>query len=272
MQNYQRAAGFVPKLTTTVVTYLNAQPHEKILDIGCGDGELTLAIAKVLSNGHILGLDASTSMIQTAKEVAKTSGISNCTFAVEDCATFSSPDAPKILNGSWDKVFSNAAFHWILRRPESRLEALRAAFTALRPGGTFVFECGGIGNVAEVQAALIAALIANDVPVKQARDLIPWYFASDDWMRDTLETLGFHVDKMELEYRPTKLTPKDESGSGGLEGWVRLFGASIIDGLERSDDIIKYFCQLLETVIAREDGSQWLGYVRLRGVATKPSH
>jgi SAM-dependent methyltransferase len=210
-------------------------------------------------------------MIQAAKDLASTSGISNCTFAVENCATFSSPEASKVLNGTWDKVFSNAAYHWILHRPESRLDALRAAYTALRPGGTFVFECGGFGNAVEVVTALIASLTEYGVPLEKARELIPWYFASDIWMRDTLEGIGFRVDKMEIEYRPTKLTPKDDSGRGGLEGWIRLFGASIVDGLERSDDIIKHVCELLETATTREDGSQWLGYVRLRGVATKPN-
>jgi SAM-dependent methyltransferase len=272
LQHYEKAAGFVPKLTTKVVSYLNPQPGEKILDIGCGDGILTVEIAKATNDSLVVGLDASASMIQTANELAKSSKLQNCSFAVEDCATFASPDASKILNGSWDKVFSNAAYHWILRRPESRVEALRAAYRALKPGGTFVFECGGYGNVAEMQTAIIAAMVANGVPLIQARERLPWFFASEDWMRQTLEGLGFCVEKLELEYRPTKLTETVGTGQGGLEGWVRLFGASILDGLEKSEEIVRHICDYVDTAITREDGTQWIGYVRLRGVAAKPDH
>jgi SAM-dependent methyltransferase len=251
------------------LSYLSPQPGEKILDIGCGDGILTIDIAKATQDSLILGLDASASMIQSAKELANASNLQNCSFKVEDCVTFSSPDSGKILNGSWDKVFSNAAYHWILRRPESRVEALRAAYTALKPGGVFVFECGGYGNVAEMVTAIIAAMVANGIPLVEAREKIPWYFASEDWMNQTLVGLGFRVEKLELEYRPTKMTEKDSAG-GGLEGWVRLFGASILDGLEKSEEIVRDICDYLETVITKEDGTQWIGYVRLRGVASKP--
>lgn len=201
--------------------------------------------------------------------MATKSGLTNCTFAIEDCATFSSAQGPKYLDGSWDKVFSNAAYHWILRQPETRVQALKAAYDALKPGGKFVFECGGMGNVAEIKTAIISALVAHGVLIEKARDMIPWYFGSEDWFRTTLQSIGFSIDKLELEYRPTKLTEKDAEGNGGLEGWVRLFGASILHGQERSDDIVKYACDLLETTTTKEDGTQWVGYVRLRGIATK---
>jgi len=253
------------------VRYLDAQPHENILDLGCGDGKLTVEIAKSVPQGQVLGLDSSPSFINSGNEIAKGLNLSNCKFAVEDCAKFSSPDAPKFINGSWDKVFSNAAYHWILRQPETRIGALRAAYDALKPGGKFVFECGGSGNVAEIVVATISGLVTYGVPLNKARELIPWYFATEAWMRSTLKEIGFTVDKLELEYRPTTLTPKDEAGRGGLEGWFRLFGASILEGIDQNDKIIKHVCDLLETVITKEDSTQVLGYVRLRGVATKPT-
>jgi len=250
---------------------LDAQPHEKILDLGCGDGKLTVEIAKSVPEGLVLGLDSSPSFIETGNEIAKELNLRNCSFAVEDCAKFSSSDAPEFINGTWDKVFSNAAYHWILRQPETRISALRAAYDALKPGGTFVFECGGSGNVAEIVVATISALVAHGVTLDKARGLIPWYFATEAWMRATLEAIGFTIEKMELEYRPTTLTPKDDSGRGGIEGWFRLFGASILDGIDRSNDIVKHVCDSLETVITKEDGTQVVGYVRLRGIATKPT-
>jgi SAM-dependent methyltransferase len=261
----------VPQLTTKVVSYLDVQPSDHILDIGCGDGKLTVELAKQLTSGKILGVDSSAAMIEAGKDLAKGLQLSNCSFDVVDCSTFEGDKAGSYLDGSWDKVFSNAAYHWILRQPESRVRALTAVYNALKPGGKFVFECGGHGNIAELQTAITASLLAHGVSLERAREINPWFFSDEAWMKQTLAGIGFHVDHIELEYRPTKLTPKDESGGGGLEGWIRVFGASMLDGLENKDDVVKYACDLLENVVTKsdEERSQWVGYVRLRGVATK---
>lgn len=94
-------------------------------------------------------------------------------------------------------------------------------------------------------------------------------------MRSALEKVGFqHIEKLEVEYRPTKLTA-EQDGSGGVEGWLRLMGAQMLDILdseEARDAAVKEACELLETIVTREeDGSKWFGYVRLRGVARKSS-
>ena len=131
---------------------------------------------------------------------------------------------------------------------------------------------GGAGNVPEVHAALLAALTHQGVSIDKARAASPWFFPSEVWMRTALEDIGFHIEILEVEYRPTKLTGGQE-GLGGLEGWVRLMGASMLDELEndvKRELAVREVCAVLDTVITHiEDGSQWLGYVRLRGVARK---
>jgi SAM-dependent methyltransferase len=230
---------------------------------------LTVELAKQLTEGKILGIDASAAMIEAGNHLAKELQLSNCTFDVVDCATFQGDQAASYLNGSWDKVFSNAAYHWILRRPETRVQALTSVYNALKPGGIFVFECGGHGNVAELKTAITASLLAHGVSLEHAQKLNPWFFSDEDWMRKTLESIGFRVDHIELEYRPTELTPKDTSSAGGLEGWISLFGASMFDELSNKDQAVKYACDILQDVVTKPDGSQWVGYVRLRGIATK---
>lgn len=129
---------------------------------------------------------------------------------------------------------------------------------------------GGAGNVAEVHAALISALIHQGVPLEEARAASPWFFPSETWMRTALEGVGFHVEVLETEYRPTKLTTDEK---GGLRGWVELMGAEFLDVLGNEGKrkaAVDEVCNVLDTVITRiEVGSQWLGYVRLRGVAKK---
>ncbi|THW93856.1 S-adenosyl-L-methionine-dependent methyltransferase [Aureobasidium pullulans] len=264
---YSKAAGFVPKLTTTVLSYLSPEPTDKILDIGCGDGPLTAQIAASLTEGHILGLDASSSFINTAQEKHTSS---NCTFKLQDCRRIA--QCAEAVDGSWDKVFSNAALHWILRESSTRNAVFKDVHAALKPGGTFVFEMGGKGNVEAVHSTILSVLVANGFPISTAREASPWFFPSDTWMTQQLQKSGFEVEKCYLEYRPTKCTAKSADGSGGLEGWIKLMGAEMLAVVEESkrQDIVKQVCDILETVVTREeDGSQWLNYVRLRAVARK---
>ena len=134
---------------------------------------------------------------------------------------------------------------------------------------------GGHGNVGEVVATLLSVLTRNGVTISEARESCPWFFPSENWMRSALEKVGFQdIEKLEVEYRPTKLTA-EQDGSGGVEGWVRLMGAQMLDILESGEareSAVREACELLETIITRgEDGSKWFGYVRLRGVARKSS-
>lgn len=69
------------------------------------------------------------------------------------------------------------------------------------------------------------------------------------------------------------MTERDAEGKGGLEGWVRLMGAPFLEGLEveKKEEVVRFVCEVVEESVTRvEDGSQWMGYVRLRVVAKKP--
>lgn len=267
-QAYKSSASFVPLLTTKVLTLLSPQQGEHILDLGCGDGQLTARLSPLVGpSGRVLGLDASQSMIDAASKT----GESNVEYAVHDCSDLQSE---KVGQGEWDAVFSNAALHWILRSERAREGLFGDVARALKKGGRMVFEMGGKGNVAEVNTALVAAVVdVGGVSVEEARGSVPWFFPSEAWMRESLEGAGLEVRTCELEYRPTKLDPEGEKGSGGLEGWVRLMGAQILAVVEegKRDAVVKRVAEVLRDVITREeDGSQWIGYVRLRAEAFKP--
>ena len=246
------------------------KPTDNILDIGCGDGALTIKLAEAAHKGHVMGLDASASMIETAKNLYPVEKPPFPEFHLQDCTRLSqSPQSiQERLVGSWDKVFSNAALHWILRNPETRMDVFRDIHSALRPDGIFVFEMGGAGNVGEVNAALVGGLMAHGVAAVDARNANPWFFPDEIWMRKALETTGFEVERLELEYRPTQLTADSE---GGITGWIKLMGADFLEQVRESErqEVIKWACAALEDIITREDGSKWIGYVRLRGVAKK---
>ena len=260
---YATSASFVPKLTSTVLTWLNPQPYENILDLGCGDGVLTAQIKEQCAS--VTGVDASSNLISAAR--TSYGGNPNLVWEVHDCRYLES--SPAVRTGYYDKVFSNAALHWILRDPGTRKAVFRGAFDALKAGGSFVFEMGGKGNVAEVHAALLAAVVHQGVPIEEARSKCPWFFPSEAYVRELLEEVGFVVERTETEYRPTALTTEE---GGGIEGWVRLMGAQFFEGLEegKHEKAVREVKEVVETVLTREeDGSKWLGYVRLRVAARK---
>ncbi len=137
-ETYRQNAAFVPALGAAVVALLNPQPGERILDLGCGEGSLTEQIAA--SGATIVGIDTSEDMVAAAKARgldARVMDAERLTFAEE-----------------FDAVFSNAALHWV--RDHDAL--LNGVHRALKPGGRFVAEFGGHGNIAAIQVAIRAVL------------------------------------------------------------------------------------------------------------------
>ena len=260
---YSASASFVPLLTQEIVQWLDPQPNDIILDLGCGDGVLAVKIRSKCS--RLDGFDASANFIEAAQNTYGSN--EGLTWNLLDCRYLENSNAVK--EAEYTKVFSNAALHWILRDASTRMSVFRGVYRALKPGGTFVFETGGAGNCADVHTALLAALVHQSVSIEMAREACPWFFPSEKLMREMLEKTGFSVERMKLEYRPTKLTAEKE---GGLEGWVRLMGAQFLDVLSTADKkeaVVREVCDILQTVLRHEeDGSMWLGYVRLK-VATR---
>ncbi|ATY64889.1 methyltransferase [Cordyceps militaris] len=287
--DYQHSASFVPKLAGKVTQWLDLQKDDVVLDIGCGDGILNLEFSKVLSEGKgsIHGIDSSAAMIVAARDLCKEHP--NATFkGMATTPTWTSPknqtsytnhssavlDGTKIhsnaalQNASFSKVFSNAAMHWILRAPATRASFFAAVHAALAPGGVFVFEMGGLGNVQEMAAALLVAC-ARRCPGGLAAVTerhYPWFFPDEAWVTAALEAAGFRADRVEREWRPTR------ADEGGVEGWLRLFGKAILEsvpeGAER-EAAVREAAEALRFVCDDGHGGQMISYVRLRALATK---
>src|SRR5215472_8664657 len=136
-QSYARDGAFVHELAGGVLEWLAAEPGERILDLGCGDGQLT---ARLIAGGaNVQGVDASAAMVAAARNRGITADEANA-------EKLPYPDA------SFDAVFSNAALHWVRGQDEMMAEVHRV----LKSGGRFVGEMGGHGNVAAIHVALMA--------------------------------------------------------------------------------------------------------------------
>ncbi len=240
-EQYGIVGAFVHKLAGGVVEWLAPQSGEQILDLGCGDGQLTTRLAA--TGAVVTGVDASPSMIAAAK----TRGINAITGNAE---ALPFPDA------TFDAVFSNAALHWVRNHDAMMTEVHRV----LRPGGRFVAEMGGHGNVAAILVALMAVLSRHGYA--DAESGINYYPTPQSY-RSRLERHGFTVERIELIPRPTPL------GEGGMAAWLRTFRSGVLSTLPQAlqETVVEETCALLAPVLRDEDGNWTTDYVRLRFIA-----
>lgn len=242
-ERYRRNAGFVAELGTPLLDLLAPQPGERILDLGCGDGALT---AKLVAMGcTVVGVDASEAQITRARS----EGLDARVMAGE-ALTF---------DKEFDAVFSNAALHWM----PGADAVIAGVKRALKPGGRFVAEMGGAGNVRSLRAALRLSVAVRGVDPDTAD---PWYFPTPEAYRDRLELAGFTVRDMALIERPTPLP-------GDVRGWLETFGESFLlrIPIDQRDEAVDQIRAALRPVLSDAEG-QWIAdYVRLRFVAEAPA-
>jgi SAM-dependent methyltransferase len=239
-RGYQANAGFVPVLGAAVLDLLAPVPGERILDLGCGDGVLTEKL--VAAGARVVGFDAS----EALAAVARSRGIE---VVLGDAHALP-------FSAEFDAVFSNAALHW-MREPDAVLDGVRRA---LKPGGRFVAEFGGFGNIAAIVTALIAALESQGIDGK-AR--IPWFYPTPADYSARLDRHGFRVDSIALVPRPTPLPT-------GMRGWLETFANPFFAGM--SDDAREagtaHVLALLEPSLRDTAGNWTADYVRIRVKAT----
>ena len=161
----------------------------------------------------------------------------------------------------FDAAFSNAALHWML----DKSAVAAGVFAALTPGGRFVGEMGGDGNVAAIWRAVRAELAARGhTPRPQDTH---WYPTIADFT-DTYGAAGFVSIEAQLLPRPTPLPT-------GISGWVRTFRSGLMDSeglsLDEQEAIGRGVEQRLEGVLRQPDGSWIADYVRLRFSMRKPA-
>jgi SAM-dependent methyltransferase len=239
---YATHARFVADLGAPLIDLLAAAAGERVLDLGCGDGALTERL--VQAGAEVVGVDAAPDLVEAAR-------------ARVDARLADGHDLP--FANEFDAVFSNAALHW-MTRPAA---VIAGVHRALRPGGRFVGEFGGHGNVAAVVVALRAVL------TRRRPDLTPvspWYFPTADEYRRALEAGGFEVDSIALVPRPTPL-PTD------MTGWLHTFGGAFFAQLPQAEraPALEEVVALLTPVLRDSEGRWTLDYVRLRFAARKVS-
>ena len=241
-RDYSHHARFVSNLSQEVMQDLSPKRGETILDLGCGDGVLT---RRIMDSGcTVIGIDSSPDFVSAARSLGVDARL---------C------DAQSIeFDGMFDAVFSNAALHWMKRQREVGLRVHRA----LKPGGRYVAEMGGQGNIDMLGKAMATALAEIGIDYSRRN---PWTFPDPKSHSDLLSGIGFEVRKCRLRDRPTPL-PTD------IHGWLSIFARQLLSGLDPAarKSVVNRIVELCRPDLCGKDGTWWVDYVRLNFVAVKP--
>ncbi|NJM21691.1 MAG: class I SAM-dependent methyltransferase [Richelia sp. SM1_7_0] len=211
---YQDKHAFVWLYGENLLQLLNPQLKEKILDLGCGTGQLTAKIAE--AGAEVIGIDNAPEMIEKARQ-----NYPQLHFELADAKNFH-------ISQPVDAIFSNAVLHWI-PQADNVINSIRKS---LKIGGRLIVEFGGKGNIESIIKVLYKAL--EKIGIDSAPNLNPWYFPSIGEYASKLEKQGFEVIYSHLFSRPTLLQDKD----AGLANWIKMFGKSFFQGLSEKEIIM----------------------------------
>ena len=241
--DYDGSHSFVYEYGEDVVGLLDPREDERVLDLGCGTGHLTDAVAD--SGASVVGVDKAPSMLAEARDAYP-----EFPFLLADARQLP-------FEESFDAVFSNAALHWI----DDQDRAVAAVHDAVRPGGRFVAEMGGTGNVQTIVDAVFAELDRRGYEQQT-----PWHFPSVGEYASRLEAHGFEVRYATLFDRPTEL----DDGADGLAEWLGMFGDTLLAPVpdDELDDVVAAVEDRLRDDLFA-DGTWTADYRRLRFEAVK---
>ena len=237
---YTADFSFVHQYGKSVIELIDADKGSSVLDLGCGNGELTKTLQE---KGYLVkGLDASKDLLDIAR-----GKYPDIEFVQGDATNFT-------LSESVDVVFSNAVFHWI--NQEMQQDMLKCIYNALKKNGQLVFEFGGYGNNQRIHSALETNFLEYGYHYE-----MPFYFPTISEYATLLENTGFRVKYAILFDRPTEL-----KGENGLKDWINMFVKtpfSVVEAEQVKDEIIDKTVEVLRSDLYI--ANKWYAdYVRIR--------
>lgn len=236
---------------------LELEGGEEVLDIGCGDGKITVELARRAPRGKVVGIDASREMIAFARTRFPAARYPHLDFVEMDASAIT-------FEEKFDLVFSNAALHWLTDHGPTLLGISRA----LKPGGRACLQMAGKGNF----AALVPAVI-QVIGDPRWRDGFknyrsPMGLHDPETYRAWLLAAGLQPVRVELVTRSLLLP-----GREGMIGWVRTTWHHVLDCVPSPDHEI-FISALVDAYLAAHpldpQGVVTIPSIRLEVEAQKP--
>ncbi|QCW99845.1 methyltransferase domain-containing protein [Aggregatimonas sangjinii] len=243
---YNDKHSYVYDYGESLIGLLDPQPNERILDLGCGSGELTCKIKELA--GEVVGMDKSIDMIEKARLQYPL-----IDFQVGDASDF-------YVDKPFDAIFSNATLHWVAKYRE----AINCLYCSLEQGGRLVVEFGGKDNVRAITDQLCTSLLKRGYT--QQAEVVLWYFPSVGEYTTALEASGFTVTFAQWYDRLTELADEQT----GIKDWLAIFSRPFFTGVPDSDvpEIMNEVQERLKPKLFR-NGKWYADYKRIRIVAYK---
>ncbi len=242
---YDQNHSFVSRYGNNLIELLAPKQGERILDLGCGTGDLAKKLDDLGVN--VVGVDHSNNMITEARKK-----YSHLSFLVRDVTELG-------YNDEFNAVFSNATLHWV----KQSKQALEWIYQSLKQDGRFVAEFGGKGNVQTITDEIIHQLKESGMDYKTEQ--FPWYYPSIGEYASLMEEVGFRVTFAQHFDRPTTL-----DGENGLKNWIEMFGSHMLNSLneEQKDAIITKVAKNLKPILCKE--GNWIAdYKRIRVIGIR---
>jgi SAM-dependent methyltransferase len=194
---------------------------DRVLDVGCGTGAPTRAVARKAVDGHVTGVDLSTSMLDLARKRSADEGLTNVTFVRGDAQVFPfEPDAFDVAMSSFGVMFFG-----------DPVAAYTNIGTALRPGGRLALLAWRHLQDNEWLMGLRGAIaLGRELPLPPPDAPTPFSLADPDRVRRVLGAAG---------YDDVELRPVDEPMMLGVDAadaleFSRTMG--VVEGLTQDLD------------------------------------
>jgi ubiquinone/menaquinone biosynthesis C-methylase UbiE len=242
---YDTKHSFVSKYGNSLIELLAPKQSERILDLGCGTGDLA---QNLYEHGvEPVGVDKSENMVEQA-----TRKYPHIPFSVQDATNLH-------FDSEFDAVFSNATLHWV--KPPA--QALQSVYQSLKEGGRFVAEFGGKGNVQTISDEIIKQI--QEAGYEFHPEQFPWFYPSIGEYSTLMEQAGFRVTFAQHFERPTPL-----EGEYGLKNWIAMFGSHFFEGIpeQSKNEMITNVEKNLRGILYN-DGQWTADYKRIRVVGIK---
>lgn len=243
-KTYQKNFSFVHQYGEDVLSLIEGDTNQRVVDLGCGNGALT---KKLADKGYsVMGIDASEDMLRIAGQQYP-----EFAFRQGNALDFS-------LEEKADVIFSNAVFHWI--DGDKQEQMLQNIASQLKPGGQLVCEFGGKGCAERVHSMLERCFAERGLPYRRV-----FYFPTIGEYAPILEKCGLRVEYAVLFDRPTPQKSDD-----GLRDWIHMFVKEPFRGIEEAvkEEIIADAVEKLRPELYH-DGAWFVDYVRIRIRARK---
>ena len=177
-------------------------PAARVLDVGCGVGDLAERLSVERPDLSIVGVDASRRMIERARSRERP----NLSFQVGRAEHLD-------FREEFDVVISSACLHWVDATEHEAV--LKGVYRALRTGGRFAAEFAGKGNIERVLDIIrnVAAEPGYQAPLAEVG--MPWFFPDAAEYEALLAGSPFAVHRTWLEPQERSFTVAE------FVGWVR---------------------------------------------------